>query len=107
MPSPGTRSPRGWLPRLAAKRAAINLGHWLTHLFGQPALVFAPPLPRLTRQCAPPVPSGEEKGATRLYRVCGVMLERLIFKHCSSLTNTSKKYRGGVSDLNAIKSIPY
>jgi hypothetical protein len=27
---------------LAAKRTAGNLGHWLTPLFGQPALAFAP-----------------------------------------------------------------
>ena len=26
---PGARSPWGWLPRLAAKLAAVNLGHWL------------------------------------------------------------------------------
>ena len=37
---------------------------------------------------APPVPSGEEKGVTRLYRVCGVLLGRPIIKHCSFLTNT-------------------
>ena len=39
---PGARSPQGWLSRLAAKLAAINLGHWLTPLFGPPAVALAP-----------------------------------------------------------------
>ena len=38
---PGARSPRGLLTRLAAKLAAVNLGHWLNHLFDRPALAFA------------------------------------------------------------------
>jgi len=37
---PGARSPRGLLTRLAAKLAAVNLGHWLNHLFNRPALAF-------------------------------------------------------------------
>ena len=38
---PGARSPRGLLTRLAAKLAAVNLGHCLNQLFGRPALAFA------------------------------------------------------------------
>jgi hypothetical protein len=38
---PGARSPRGLLTRLAAKLAAVNLGHCLNHLFGRPALALA------------------------------------------------------------------
>ena len=38
---PGARSPWGLLTRLAAKRAAVHLGHWLNHLCGRPALAFA------------------------------------------------------------------
>ena len=57
-------------------------------------------------QYASPVPSGEEKGATRLYRGCGVLLERFIIKYCSSLTNASKKYRGGLRpECNKINNL--
>ena len=42
LPCPGTRSPRGWLPRLAAKLAGGTLGPWLPPRFGRPVLAVAP-----------------------------------------------------------------
>ena len=38
---PGARTPHGLLTRIAAKLAAVNLGLWLNHLFGRPALALA------------------------------------------------------------------
>ena len=37
---PGTRTPHGLLTRSAAKLAAGNLGLWLHHRFGRPALAL-------------------------------------------------------------------
>ena len=95
LPCPGARSPQGWLPRLG-RQARRRQSRPLAHPPLRPARRgLCPPLPRLTRQYASPVPSGEEKGASRLYRVCEALLERLIIKLCSSLTNTACKHRGG------------
>ena len=38
---PGARTPHGLLTRIAAKLVAGNLGLWLNHLFGRPALALA------------------------------------------------------------------
>lgn len=62
LPCPGTRSPRGWLPRLAAKLAGGTLGPWLPPPLRPARLSRCPPRPGLTRRSASPVPRGEEKG---------------------------------------------
>ena len=38
---PGARTPHGFLTRIAAKLAAVNLGLWLNRLFARPALALA------------------------------------------------------------------
>ena len=43
---------------------------------------------------------------TQFDRVCGVLLRRFIIKRCSSLTNVSKKYRGGLGpEFNQINNL--
>lgn len=41
LPFPRARSKSGLLTRIAAKLLAVNVGGWLNHLFGRPALAFA------------------------------------------------------------------
>ena len=105
MPCPGAHSPQGWLPRLAAKLAAGTLGPWLTPRFGRPAVAVAPLFLGGRGTTPPPSRAGRRRERPGFLVSTGDSWEGII-KRRSSLTNTLKKYRGGLRpECNKINNL--